>query len=87
MAVVMLVTAMLVMVMVVVIMVVAMLMAVVVTAMILFGMIVATMTMRFVRVALAGVGATFGVEGRFNLNDTRAETRHHRLDDVIAANP
>ena len=74
-------------VMVAVIMVVAMLMAVIVTAMILFGMIVATMTMRFVRVALAGIGATFGIERRFNLNDTRAETRHHRLDDVIAANP
>jgi hypothetical protein len=86
-AVVVLVTAMLVMVMVVVIMVVAMLMAVIVViaiAMVVFGMIVTRMTMRFV--AVAGIGATFRIEWRFDLDHPCAQPLHHVFDDMVAAN-
>ena len=34
--------------------------------------------------AVAGIGATFGIERRFDLDHARAEPPHHRLDDVIA---
>jgi hypothetical protein len=44
------------------------------------------MVMRFacVRMAAAGIGATFRIERRFDLDDPRAKPLHHRLDDVIA---
>ena len=31
------------------------------------------------------IGAAFGIERRFDLDDPRAQPLHHRLDDVIAA--
>ena len=37
------------------------------------------------RMAAAGIGATFGIERRLDLDDKRAQTLHHRLDDVITA--
>src|SRR5437868_11648802 len=41
----------------------------------------------FLRVAVAGagIGATFGIERRLDLDDARAQSLHHRLDDMIAA--
>lgn len=35
-------------------------------------------------VRVAGIGAAFRVERRFDLDDARAQSLHHRLDDVIA---
>src|SRR5438876_8030501 len=35
--------------------------------------------------ASAGIGATFGIERRLDLDDARSQSLHHRLDDVIAA--
>jgi hypothetical protein len=87
MAMVMVVTAMLIMVMVTVVVLMTVIVVMIVTTMIMFGMIVARMAMRFVRVAVAGISATFGVERRLNLDDTRAQAPHHRLDDVIAPDP
>ena len=37
--------------------------------------------------AVAGIGATFGIERRFDLDHARAEAFHHRLDDVVAPDP
>ena len=51
-----------------------------VVAMIMLGVIVATVIVRRLR-----IGATFRVERRLNLDDPRAESLHHRLDDVISA--
>ena len=34
-----------------------------------------------------GIRAAFGIERRLDLDDAGAEPRHHRLDDVVAANP
>jgi hypothetical protein len=34
--------------------------------------------------AVAGIGAAFRIERRFDLDHARAEPFHHRLDDVIA---
>ncbi len=34
--------------------------------------------------AAAGIGATFGIERRFDLDHARAKALHHRFDDVIA---
>jgi hypothetical protein len=40
------------------------------------------------RVAMAsGIGATFGIEWRIDLQDTRAKTLDHLLDDVISPDP
>jgi len=39
---------------------------------------------RRVGIAVAGIGASFGVERRFDPDHARAEPLHHRLDDVIA---
>ncbi len=44
------------------------------------------MTMRARRLVWGSIGAAFGVEWRLDLDDTRAETLHHFLDDMIAAN-
>ena len=33
---------------------------------------------------MAGIGAAFRIERRFDLDDPRAQPLHHRLDDVIA---
>jgi hypothetical protein len=90
MAVVVVVTAMLVVVMVAT-MVVAMMISVVMVAMIvatmpMCGMIVTRMFLRFVRVAVCGVGTTFRIERRFDLDHPRAQPLHHVFDDVIAAN-
>jgi len=38
-------------------------------------------------VAAVGIGATFGIERRLDLDHARAEPFHHRLDDVIAPDP
>jgi hypothetical protein len=51
-------------------------------AMIMRGVIVATVIVGSLR-----IGAAFGVERRLDLDDPRAEPFHHRLDDVISANP
>ncbi len=50
-------------------------------------MIMAGMTVLVMRMTMgrAGIGAAFGIEGRLDLDDAGAETLHHRLDDVIAA--
>ena len=45
---------------------------------------VAVLLMRM-SVRRAGIGATFRIERRLDLHDTRAEPFHHRLDDVIPA--
>ena len=34
--------------------------------------------------ALAGIGATFGIERRLDLDHTCPQSLHHRLDDMIA---
>jgi hypothetical protein len=49
-------------------------------------MIVPVMRMALVmRVAGLGIGAAFGIERRFDLDDARAQAFHHRLDHVVAA--
>jgi hypothetical protein len=50
-------------------------------------MTVPVMIMLVGTVTTAGIGATFGIERRLDFDDARAETLHHRLDDVIAADP
>ena len=39
---------------------------------------------RRMRMAAAGIGATFGIERRLDLDHARTKPFHHRLDDVIA---
>jgi hypothetical protein len=39
------------------------------------------------RMTAAGIGAAFGIERRFDLDDARAQPFHHRLDDVVAPDP
>ncbi len=39
-----------------------------------------------VRLMRGGIGTAFGIERRLDLDDARAETLHHVLDDMIAAN-
>ena len=78
MAVMMVVTAMLVVVMVVVAMAVVMVM----TMIVVVRMIVRLA--RRMRMAVAVIGAAFGIERRLDLDHPRAETFHHFLDDVIA---
>ena len=47
-------------------------------------MIVPGMGVTIRRMRMAGIGAAFGIERRFNFDDAGAEPFHHRLDDVIA---
>jgi hypothetical protein len=37
------------------------------------------------RVAVTGISATLGVEGCFDFENARAQSPHHCLDDVVAA--
>ena len=88
MAVMMLVTAMVVtvvMVAVIVIMVVIVMMARVMIVAV--RMVVAGVTVLLMRMTMrgSGIGAALGIERRFDLDDTRAQPLHHRLDDVIPA--
>src|SRR5690349_14363363 len=52
----------------------------VIMCMIMTGVAVLLMRMPVRR---AGIGATFRIERRLDLDDARAESLHHRLDDVI----
>jgi len=83
MAVGMVMIAMLVVVMMVVTMV--MIVAVLVSAMLVRGMTVPRMIMRVICVRVAGIGAAFGIERRFDLDQARAQPSQHRLDHMIAA--
>ena len=58
---------------------------VMVTAMFVRGMTVLRMIMRVIGVRVAGIGATFGIERRFDLDEARAQPSHHCLDHMIAA--
>ena len=69
------VVAMLVVVMVVVIAIIVVMIMMTIVAVMVRGMI-----MRGLR-----IGAAFGIERRFDLDDARTEPLHHRLDDMIAA--
>lgn len=51
-------------------------------SMIVMSMIMMSMTCRLIR---SGIGAAFGIERRFDLDDLGAKTLHHLLDDMIAA--
>ena len=85
--VVMVVIAMLVMVMVITVVIVIMIMVMI---MIMRGMIMRRMRVRagLGRMGVAArIGAAFGIERRLDLDDARAEPRHHRLDNVIAPDP
>ena len=69
--------------MVVVAMLVVMMVVVGMVAVIVRGMIMrAVMRMRL---GGMGIGAAFGIERRLDLDHAGAQTRHHRLDDVVAA--
>jgi hypothetical protein len=57
-------------------------MIVVTVSMIVMSMIMMSMTCRLMR---SGIGAAFGIERRFDLDDLGAKTLHHLLDDMIAA--
>ena len=74
---------------VVVVIVVAMLVVVMVAVVIMVMMIVMAVAvmMRAVIVGRLRVGAALGIERRLDLDDARAEPLHHRLDDMIAADP
>jgi hypothetical protein len=58
---------------------------VIVTMVMMMSVIMMRMVDVSMRMAGVGIGATFRIEWRFDLDDARAETLHHRLDDVIAA--
>lgn len=67
-------------------------MRVAVMRVIMTGVIVAVVIMAMMiviviamRMAGLGVGAAFRIERRLDLDDARAKTLHHRLDDVVAA--
>jgi len=80
---VMIVTAMIVMVVMMIAMIVMMIVTmimIVAMCMIMTGVTVLLMRMPVRR---AGIGATFRIERRLDLDDARAESLHHRLDDVI----
>ena len=94
MAVVMVVTAMLVVMMVIMVVrvimtmvVMGMIMCVIVHRMIMCCMITRRMVVRFMRMAIAGIGAALGIERRVDLDHPRAQPLDHRLNDMIAANP
>jgi len=91
MAVVMVVTTMLVMVMMVVMMmiiVVVVVMTCVIVAGVIMRMIMRRVVVRFacrrVCVATTVIGAPFGIEWRLDLDHARAQSLHHRLDDMVA---
>ena len=88
MAVVMIVIAMFVVAMVVVVVTVVMVMiaALGVRRMIMPGVVVRFAGRRG-RLAAAGIGATFRIERRFDLDDPCPQPLHHRFDDVIAPDP
>jgi hypothetical protein len=71
-----------------VIMIIVMVMPMIVAFMIMASMImrrvVVRLIVRRVRVAAFGIGAAFGIEGRFDLDHARAQSPHHRLDDMVA---
>jgi hypothetical protein len=67
--------------------VVVMVMTMMVIGMIVRRLSVRRMVMRFtgrVRVAVTGIGATFRVERRLDLDQPRTEPLHHRFDHVVA---
>jgi hypothetical protein len=78
----MVVTAMLVVVMMAVAVVVSMVMAMVVVVRVIERTVL--MGMVVMPVAVAVIGAAFGIERRLDLDDPRAETFHHFLDHVVA---
>jgi hypothetical protein len=71
-----------------VIMIIVMVMPMIVAFMIMAGMIMRRVVMRLivrrVRVAAFGIGAAFGIKGRFDLDHARAQSLHHCLDDMVA---
>jgi hypothetical protein len=83
-------TAMLVVVMIVVIMAMGMVVTMV-AGMIVCGLIrremsVSCMIVRFARgMGVTGIGAAFGIERRFDLEDACAQALHHCFDDMILA--
>ena len=56
---------------------------------VIMRMIMCRVAVRFARrrvcVATTVIGATFGIEWRFDLDHARAQSLHHRLDDMVAA--
>src|SRR6185437_7834827 len=65
------------------IMVVVVMLVIVIMRMVMAGM----MRMIIMRMAMrsAGIGAAFGIKRRLDLDDARAQSLHHRLDHMIAA--
>ena len=59
--------------------------AVMVSAMLVRGMTVPRMIVRIIWVRVAGIGAAFGIERCFDLDQARAQPSQHRLDHMIAA--
>jgi hypothetical protein len=51
------------------------------------AVIMGSMGMRGTRTMAGGIGTTFGIERRLDLDDARAEALHHSLDDMIAPDP
>ena len=49
------------------------------------GMTMLRMIMRFTCMGVAGIGAAFGIERRFDLDEARAQPSDHCLDHMIAA--
>ena len=79
--------------------VVAMLVVVIVVAVVMIVMVIIVLVRRmimpgvvsviFMRMAMAaaGIGAALGIERRLDLDHARAETFHHGLDHMVAADP
>jgi hypothetical protein len=65
---------------------VSMIVAMALMLMIVTVMLVVVMPV-IVRVPATGIGATLGIERRFDLDHAGAEAAHHLLDHVIAADP
>jgi hypothetical protein len=61
-------------------------MLVVVMRPMIMGRVIVMMIVHGVMVA-AGIGATFRIERRLDFDHARAQPLHHRLDDMIAADP
>jgi hypothetical protein len=60
-------------------------MIVVTVSIIVMSMIMMTVMPMSGRLMRSGIGAAFGIERRFDLDDLGAKTLHHLLDDMIAA--
>jgi hypothetical protein len=60
-----------------------MVIVVMVVTCVIMGMIM-RLACRRVCVATTVIGATFGIEWRFDLDHARAQSLHHRLDDMVA---